>query len=239
MRLPDFVIVGAQKCGTTALRNALNKHPDVHMGSGVRINGEPHFFDRHFKRGLNFYTRQFKAGRVNGDKTPSYLANPLALVRMHRAVPDAKVVVLLRDPVLRLASAYSHTKRRHRKRQIRGAAPSFMQFAQNPDALWRGCYAAQLQLLYTLYPHDQVQVILSEDMWNRTACVVHDLQEWLGLNARNVTSPPKRPRREFPNGPLKCELAAKYRASNRALMRLLSNPRDVEKVSRWIGVGNE
>ena len=108
--LPTFVIAGVQKCGTTSLFQALARHPQV-----VRPQQkELHFFDQHWGRGINWYRRQFPAlnpGQITGESTPVYSYDPVARRRMSRTLPDARVIVVLRDPVSRAYSHYWHSRR--------------------------------------------------------------------------------------------------------------------------------
>lgn len=128
--LPDFMIIGAKRGGTTSLYNYLLEHPQVaplfparqHI-KGVR------FFDTNFHRGLGWYRSHFptvaqlsrregRSGRrvIAGEASPYYLFHPLAAERASRAAPEARIIALLRDPVER---AYSH----HKERVRHGAEP--------------------------------------------------------------------------------------------------------------------
>lgn len=103
--LPDFVIIGAAKCGTNAVATELRRHPDVFMA-----DEEQHFFDREWDRGLDWYRQRFaRAGtRLRGEKTPNYMASSKAMDRLARVIPTARLIVLLRDPVARLLSHLNH-----------------------------------------------------------------------------------------------------------------------------------
>lgn len=115
--LPDFVIIGAQRSGTGRLYGLLTRHPDVERAAVKEV----HFFDRpeNFSRGIEWYRRSFpspqrKDGResITGEATPSYLIDPLVPERMADAVPEARLIALLRNPVDR---AYSHFHMAERK----------------------------------------------------------------------------------------------------------------------------
>jgi len=229
MPLPDFIIVGAQKCGTSALRGMLNQHPDIHMGQGIKIKSEVHFFDKEHKRGLKWYKSLFKKGKVNGEKTPGYIANPGALIRMQRAVPHAKIIMLVRDPVKRFLSAHQHNNRvRGQRKGLRGA------WRTDYDALWRGCYAVQLDFLRSLYPSDQVRVIISEDMRTNPAKVVWEIQKWLGLDPVKVGNNP-RPDRELKQPDVCKRLKQFYSSHNERLYKMLNRPM---RMQEWLGYGS-
>ncbi len=128
MAVPDFVIAGAQKAGTSTLFELLSAHPDVHR-SPVK---EPHFFcvdpltgrlpwrgpyDQRIFAGAvtspSAYVELFAdaAGRLTGDASTGYLADPEVPGRLAAARPDVKVIVILRDPVLRAFSAWKMWRR--------------------------------------------------------------------------------------------------------------------------------
>src|SRR3954468_5620489 len=103
-RLPDFVVAGAAKGGTTSLFYYLKPHPQVWMPEAKEL----HFFSNHFDRGIDWLRAQFVgagADDVVGEMTPEYLEHPYAAERMASVIPDAKIVAILRHPVER---AYSH-----------------------------------------------------------------------------------------------------------------------------------
>jgi hypothetical protein len=132
--LPDFMIVGAKRGGTTSLYNYLLEHPQVaplfprrQQIKGVR------FFDNNFHRGLGWYRSHFPTAArprrrqdqtarrmITGEASPYYLFHPLAAERASRTVPETRIIVLLRDPVER---AYSHYKER-----VRHGAEPFRSF---------------------------------------------------------------------------------------------------------------
>ena len=103
--LPDFVIVGAMKAGTTSLAGNLKQHPKIFMP-----RREVRFFNEHWHEGVDWYRAHFRddAGRVCGEKTPEYMRANRYMRRLHRVLPDAKIIVLLREPVARLLSEMNH-----------------------------------------------------------------------------------------------------------------------------------
>lgn len=109
-RLPTFVIVGTHKGGTSSLLTFMCRHPQV----GRPARKELHFFDRHFRRGTDWYAAQFPVGRKLtdvGEATPIYMYDPTARRRLARTLPDARIIVTLRDPVKRAYSHYWHARR--------------------------------------------------------------------------------------------------------------------------------
>ena len=116
--LPNLLIAGGQRCGTTSMYRALSQHPAVLkavMHKGV------HYFDTHYDRGLPWYRAHFpleltgrRVGRANGvvpitfESSPYYGFHPLAAQRIARDLPDVRLLVLIRDPVERAYSAHAH-----------------------------------------------------------------------------------------------------------------------------------
>jgi hypothetical protein len=171
-RLPDFVIVGAMRSGTTSLAHYLRAHPDVF----IPADKELHFFDRHFDRGVEWYRSQFaQAGSraAAGEATPAYMYLPEAIDRLRRVVPRALLVAILRDPVER---AYSHYL--HRRERGIETLPFLDALLAEPERLAtgdrdavlnhsyvdRGRYLRQLTQICEFYPRSAVHVLLFEDL---------------------------------------------------------------------------
>ncbi len=113
--LPDFMIIGAPKCGTTSLFEYLCGHPNVARPRRKEI----HYFDERFERGLAWYRRHFplvEKPQITGEATTAYLFAKNTPARAAALVPDAKLIAVLRDPVRRVISHYWHNKRRRRAR---------------------------------------------------------------------------------------------------------------------------
>jgi hypothetical protein len=128
--LPSFLIIGAQRAGTTSLYHYLSAHPEVDRSTsgidGAAWNKELHFFDDRFDRGPTWYRAAFPLastrklaelrGRqlISGEATPYYLLHPLVPERVARTLPDVRLIALLREPVER---AYSHYQLMRRERR--------------------------------------------------------------------------------------------------------------------------
>jgi [heparan sulfate]-glucosamine 3-sulfotransferase 1 len=110
-RLPDVVIIGAKKGGTRALIEFLKIHPRV-KAAGPEI----HFFDKHYENGVEWYQEKLPSvteTELATEKTPGYFHHPATPGRMSRTVPEAKLLLILRDPVKRLISDYNQFRSRH------------------------------------------------------------------------------------------------------------------------------
>ena len=170
MARPDYLIIGAQRCGTTSLMRYLGHHPDVVFKARKELN----FFDSRWHLGLAWYGKQLgkrRPGKLCGEKSPNYLIDPVVPGRVKSVVPNVKLLVLLRNPVDR---AYSHYKlARHLKREKRPFAQAVMQ----PETGWRkvasgfrlrGHYAEQLERWFEHFPREQFHIIRSEDFFSDT-----------------------------------------------------------------------
>ena len=110
--LPNLIIIGAMKCGTSALHQYLDQHPDIAMSKEKELD----FFieDRNWRKGLDWYRSMFPdSGVVRGEASPDYThypAIPGVPERMHTVVPGAKLIYMVRDPVERMLSQYMHNR---------------------------------------------------------------------------------------------------------------------------------
>ena len=103
-RLPDFLVLGAQKGGTTTLQQLLSQHPGIFLPPKKEV----HYFSKHWEQPTAWYAAHYVDADPKqrcGDITPYYLFHPEAPKRIHSLLPDAQLIVLLRDPVERALSA--------------------------------------------------------------------------------------------------------------------------------------
>lgn len=172
VRLPDFLILGAAKAGTTSLAAWLSDHPEVF----VSRNKELHFFsrDERYAEGLAKYGGHFVEATSDqraGEATPSYLFNADAPGRIAEAVPRATLFALLRDPVDRAYSQYWYNRTRGvESRSFEEAVdaeladPGLESTPANLAYLTVGRYLPQLERYAALFPREQLHVLLFEDL---------------------------------------------------------------------------
>ena len=204
--MPDFVIVGTQRGGTTSLYNNLIAHPKIAPAKRKEV----HFFSLFFDRGLAWYRAQFPTdlppGTITGESSPYYLFHPLAPQRMRACVPHAKLIVLLRNPVDRAYSHYHLELSRgdetlpfeeaiaHEEERLRGevdrllADDTYESFAhQHHSYLARGRYLDQLRAWLNLFPREQLLILKSEDLYHHPTDVVRQATDFLGLPPVSLT----------------------------------------------------
>ena len=185
--LPDFVIIGARKCGTTFLYHLLTQHPLVERAAGKEV----HFFDRSFGEGIEWYRRCFpppkwRDGRrsITGEATP-YLAHSPAPRRMAEVIPRARLIALLRNPVDRAHSDYQHAVRRGRETRTFAEATNYASLDDTGSGYLSGSiYVDHLLRWSEFFSDEQILVLKSEDFFGSpvdTSKVVLDfldLPEW-------------------------------------------------------------
>ncbi len=190
-RLPDFVIIGAQRGGTTSLYRSLTEHPDV----GAALRKEVHFFDRYHANGLDWYRAHFPRhgeASVVGEASPYYLFHPGVPQRVREVLPQARFIALLRNPVDRAYSHYQMLVRRgvedlsfeeavaREPERLAGGDPE-SQAWRHYSYLTRGLYAEQIERWWDVFPREQLLIVKSEDLYQDTGGVVGQVSAWLGL----------------------------------------------------------
>lgn len=184
-KLPDFLIIGAQRSGTSSLYQHLARHPNVKRAARKEV----HFFDTHFHRGLDWYRAQFPFSGVTGEASPSYLFLPHVPERVKQALPTVKLIAILRNPIDRALSSYHHQTRK--KRESRPFAEA-IQFENWPVArerfhhayLARGLYADQLEHWLKFFPKEQLLVLSAEKFFKEPSldrvCAFLGIPAWSG-----------------------------------------------------------
>ncbi len=173
--LPNLIIIGAQKCGTSALHYYLSFHPEVFMSRPKELN----FFikERNWPQGRKWYEGRFDSGAtITGEASPNYTAHPHfrgVPRRMHSLVPEAKLIYLVRDPIERIVSQYVHnyTKRRTRTapggrfehvRRGKGLAETVLE--DGTTYLPRSSYFMQIERFLRFYPESSILVLAQDDL---------------------------------------------------------------------------
>jgi hypothetical protein len=181
--LPNFLIIGAAKAGTTSLARWLADHPDVF----VPVRKEVHYFDRavNYDRGEEWYRSQF-AGvgtqRAIGEATPSYLAGATTMGRVAALVPQAKLIAILREPVDRAYSHYWYERSLgFEKREFAALDPTEKYFEQSR-------YVRQFEELVKHYPLDRVLVMRFETLRDQPDVAFAEACRWLDVD--DTVSPP-------------------------------------------------
>ena len=187
--LPDFVGLGTQKGGTTTLHRLLGQHPGVYVPARKEI----HFFDKNYGAGEHWYREHFQKAQPAqrcGDITPFYLFHPDVPRRIHKHLLNARLIVLLRDPVERAISQVFHAQRRgfeplpvdeafaaEQDRLATGDPYSF----QKHSYISRSRYLEQLDRYEALFPREQLLILRSEDLFSTPERIWRELLSFLEL----------------------------------------------------------
>lgn len=214
--LPDFIIIGAQRCGTTSLYNYLTCHPMI-LPAFLK---ETHFFDLHFQKGVRWYQAHFPlawyrnhqqqqiAGNlITGEATPYYIFYPHAPRRIFETVPDVKLILLLRNPVDRAYSHYHHEVKigvetlsfeeaigREEERlaqettKILGTENCLSFNHMHHSYLTRGIYVDQLKHWEEFFSWEQLLILISEDFYENPYRTLAQVTSFLGLSELKLAS---------------------------------------------------
>jgi hypothetical protein len=163
---PDFVIMGAEKAGTSRWLRLLEAHPDIYHRARV---SELHFFDDFADRwpsaaDVDRYFRFFPRppGGLAGEKTPMYMTLFWAPRMLAEVAPDARILVIVRDPVERYLSGRSFAERYREQSRASGATEASFTRRAVETAFARGLYATQLGWILDAYPRRQLLVLQYE-----------------------------------------------------------------------------
>ena len=196
---PDFLIVGAQKAGSTSLYDYMVQHPQI---GSARIK-EIHFFSRFYTKGFNWYKSNFPLGiekKITGEATPYYLYHPLSAERIHFHLPNIKLIVVLREPVSRALSHYQHARKHgfenkpimealkcdlakyeeYKKRIVEGE--NVFEY-QEKSYVTRGYYQQQLDRYYDLFDEKNILILQSTDLFSNSSETTKQAFEFLQLDA--------------------------------------------------------
>ena len=206
--LPDFLIIVAQKCGTTSLYSYLMRHPNV----GAAFEKEVRYFNNHYENGVNWYKAHFPANFyrylmtrrdgsrfVTGEGEPSYLPNPIVPQRAFGLTPGVKLIVMLRNPVDRAYSHYQHRFTRGReKRTFEEVVEADKEILKDGwgglptgdykrlghlhySYLPRGFYADQIKTWMDVFPKEQFLVIRAEDFFSESQTTFDEVLNFIGI----------------------------------------------------------
>lgn len=206
--LPDYIVIGGQKCGTTSLHDYIKRHPNI----VPPFKKDSSFFDANYFRGYPWYQAHFplqswmdqlraKGERfVTGEVTTTYMFHPLAAERAAKHLTDVKFIALLRNPAIRAYSQYQHMKRTGREdlsfreaiekegERLNGILERVEKSDDEAHMIFRnfaykarGRYAEQLGRWFKRFPRDRFLILKSEDLFSQPEQVCRQLYDFLGL----------------------------------------------------------
>ncbi|MBP0004678.1 MAG: sulfotransferase domain-containing protein [Cyanobacteria bacterium SBC] len=199
--MSDFLIIGAQKSGTTSLFYYLSHHPMVR----VAPQKEVHFFDLQYHLGVEWYLSQFPQASIeshmlSGEASPYYIFHPDVPRRVYELFPNTKIIALLRNPVDRAISQYFHEVKhqfedlsierafQEEPQRLAGEAEklrndlNYQSYSyQHHSYLARGRYLEQLQQWWTYFPRNRVLVLNSEAFFYNPQATLSQVFSFLNL----------------------------------------------------------
>jgi hypothetical protein len=179
--LPNLIIIGGLKCGTTSIHHYLGLHPQIQMSKPKELN----FFveELNWDLGLDWYGGRFdERFAVRGESSPHYTSLPQfggVAARIHRHVPEAKLIYMVRDPIDRILSHWRHAT---------GAgyeARSMEEVLSRDDQTYvtRSRYWMQLQPYLELFPRDRIEVITQEELQGDREGTMRKAFDYAGVDA--------------------------------------------------------
>jgi hypothetical protein len=249
--LPDFIIIGASRSGTTSLYEYLNQHPSIIRGVGKEI----HYFDKNFGRGIKWYKSFFPTKRkkskleekhkgkcLTGESTPRYLYHHHAPKRVFQLLPNVKLIVVLRNPIDRAYSRYEQQAAvgleelsfEDAIEQEENRITDDMKKMEKDENFYSvyfyrkayktmGIYVNQLRRWFEYFPREQFLILKSEDLRSNPAQVYNQTIEFLGLPKHELDSFKAYRMRKYPTLSEKTreKLSDFFRQYNEQLYQLL------------------
>jgi Sulfotransferase domain len=199
-QLPQFLIIGAQKAGTTSLYEYLCEHPRI----SPSMTKEVHYFDLAYHRGSTWYRAHFRIPRqldeIAGESSPYYLFHPLVPKRVAADLPNSRLIVILRNPIDRAYSHYNHERAlgyeelrfedaiECEEERLTGeedrilSDPSYRSFShQHHSYIARSRYAEQLERWFRYFDREHFCILSAEDLFEHPHETAATCQRFLGL----------------------------------------------------------
>lgn len=243
--LPSFLIIGAMKCGTSSLYHYLSQHPQIVEATKKEV----HYFDFNNELGLPWYRSHFPnqqtlkiQNAITGEASPEYMYHPRAAAQCHLLLPKAKIIVMLRDPVERTFSQYSHYKRfgeeslsfeealEKESERLEGAYENYLldryywnwnYFKYGYQAKSR--YFEQLVPWFRLYGESSIMVINSSDFYAHTRKITNKVFNFLNLDEYTLDNYPNmfESKKSSINNETRTKLTNYFREHNENLYQLI------------------
>lgn len=206
--LPDFIIIGESKCGTTSLYNYLIQHTAINPALSKEIN----FFNWSHDKPLNWYRAHFptklkknltknvfKKPFLTGEATPLYLFNSLVPKRIFKIIPNVKIIIILRNPIDRAYSHYHDLGIRlgKEKRTFDDAIRSEIKILEQKNYVVtdydgnfserlyqyvaRGIYLAHLRIWMKTFSKKQFLILKTEELEENASKILNNVFEFLSL----------------------------------------------------------
>jgi len=220
---PDFIIIGAVRCGTTSLYYNICEHPCILPAAFDELG----FFDSNFHLGYSWYKSMFptiiqkkyveykKKNCITGEDTPFYIWNSIAAKRILKLLPNVKLIVQLRNPIDRAYSNYhvgvkygneklSFEKaiewelKKIKQEQIYEKENEIAKFNHPRSYLSKSLYAEQLKIWFELFPKENILITSTEEMLDNPVIAVNKIFQFLNVSKYDLKNPQKRKIESYP-----------------------------------------
>ncbi len=202
-KAPTFIVIGAEKCGTTSLYHYLNQHPQILPS----VEKELDFFDLEFSQGNDWYLAHFppvpqEDGFITGESSANYLYHPQAAARIKECFPETKLIVILRNPIDRTVSRYymlaKNNSSKHSisaeitaeiqriKKEIKGDVIPWQVLNRNRN-IGNSLYLYHLKPWLSIFPREQFLILKSENLFAKTGVVMNQVFDFIGLPNYSLT----------------------------------------------------
>ena len=187
--LPNFLIIGSQKAGTTSLYNVLRQHPEIYMSETKEINF--FFRDELWQRGVGYYASHFDdvplAAKAWGEASPGYICHPEASERIKQVLPDARLILVVRNPIGRAYSQYwdnrRHLSEPHTFTEVIDQHLSDLYLPGVKGYFSRGTYMHYINKYLEHFGSGQLQVLVFEDLRSDPVGFYRRIFEFLNVDA--------------------------------------------------------
>ena len=200
--LPDVIIIGAQKSGTTSIFKYLSQHPNIEVGAPKEV----HYFDNYYQYGDLWYRSHFpiKSSSCVLEASPNYLFFPYAAQRIHQLMPKVKLVAILRNPTERAISHYYHQVRGNAEKlpllealqaEEERISPLLQNLIEDETAISRdlrrysykkrGIYIDQLEVYWKYFDPKNLLILNYEEFCQQPEKVLEKIYSFVGVEPNN------------------------------------------------------
>jgi len=190
--LPNFLIIGSQKAGTTTLYHYLAKHSDIFMSQTKEINF--FFRDDYYRKGLPWYEQHFNNWQQQsavGEASPGYIVSPQAAERIKSSLPQVKLILTVREPVGRAYSQYWHSRRNlseHRSfKEVTSEKVSSQWLSSERGYFSRGAYSKYLSHYWQWFSKEDILVIPFEELIKEPKQMLGSICRFLNISISGFT----------------------------------------------------
>jgi len=206
---PKFIIIGAQRSGTTSLYYNLCNHPDIISSTEKQVN----YFNYNYEKGLDWYKSHFpdkvlinllNQNIVSGEASPEYMITPFVPYRIHQQIPEIKIIIILRDPIKRAYSQYSHNVRngeehlpfskaiRLENKRLESIKKKYCDFYTRKEYyrytyVERGKYSHYIDMWKKYFDPKKIHILKSESFFENPNEELNKIYTFLGLDHYNIS----------------------------------------------------